>query len=88
LAGVRGQIVAAAVPRAEVVSGWDLAQWRPKPARRAAPSGSVWWLELDDTATAGSLRKLAKRGFWTEEQYETDMRRAEGYNRVAVAAWN
>ncbi|PZP50211.1 MAG: hypothetical protein DI596_15235, partial [Azospira oryzae] len=41
LAGVAGWIVAAAVPRAEVVSGWDLANWQPKPALRAAPAGSV-----------------------------------------------
>ncbi len=87
LHGVRGRLVAAAVPRAQVVSGFDLARWRPKPAQRAAAAGSVYWLdELD--ATPDALRKLVECGLWTEAQYNTDMRRAEGFNRVEVAQWN
>lgn len=86
LHGVRGRIVCAAVPRAEVVSGWDLARWQPKPAQRVAPTGSVYWIdELE--ATPEALRKLAERGLWTEAQYNTDMRRAEGFNRFALAAY-
>jgi len=87
LAGVRGRIVAAAVPRAQVVSGFDLARWQPKPAQRAAPAGSVYWLE-DLDATSEALRKLAERGLWTEAQYNDDLRRAEGFNRVALAQWS
>lgn len=87
LHGVSGRIVCAAVPRAEVVSGWDLAQWRPKPALRAAATGSVWWLELDDGVGAEALRKLVEYGLWTEEQYNRDMRRVEGFNRCSLAAY-
>jgi CRISPR-associated protein Cmr3 len=87
LAGVRGRIVAAAVPRAQVVSGFDLARWQPKPAQRAAPAGAVYWLdELD--ATPEALRKLSDRGLWTEAQYNDDLRRAEGFNRLALAQWS
>lgn len=85
LHGVRGRIVAAAVPRAEVVSGWDLAQWQPKAAQRAAPAGSVYWLELDDGTAPEALRKLAERGLWSEA-CEDAARRAEGFNRVQLAA--
>lgn len=86
LHGVKARLVCAAVPRAETVSGWDLAKWRPKTAQRAAPAGSVYWLdELD--ATPESLRKLAARGLWTDEQYPADMRRAEGFNRLTIAAY-
>ncbi len=88
LNGVRGRIVSAAVPRAQVVSGFDLARWEPKTAKRAAPTGSVWWLELDEGVTAEALRKLVERGLWTDEQYNRDMRRAEGFNRVTLAKWN
>lgn len=85
LHGVRGLIVCAAAPRAEVVSGWDLANGRPKPAKRAAPTGSVWWLnELD--ATPDALRKLVAHGLWSET-CEDASRRAEGFNRVTLAAW-
>lgn len=85
LHGVKGRLVCAAVPRAEVVSGWDLAKWQPKSAQRAAPTGSVWWLdELE--ATPEALRKLAERGLWNEP-CEDAARRAEGFNWLALAAW-
>jgi CRISPR-associated protein Cmr3 len=87
LHGVKGSIVCAAVPRFEVVSGWDLAKWQPKPALRAAPTGSVYWLELEQKVRADALRKLVERGLWTDEQYDSDMRRAEGFNRFTFAAY-
>ncbi|MDR3352270.1 MAG: hypothetical protein LBO00_04520 [Zoogloeaceae bacterium] len=88
LHGVRGKITAAAVPRFETISGWDLANWRPKPAQRAVPTGSVYWLdELE--ADADSLRALAEQGLWPETPTPEDrLRRAEGFNRCALAAWN
>ncbi|MGC8761155.1 MAG: type III-B CRISPR module-associated protein Cmr3, partial [Bryobacteraceae bacterium] len=45
LQGVRARLVAAAAARAETVSGWDLAREAPKPAQRAVPAGSVYWLD-------------------------------------------
>ena len=85
LHGVSGWLVCAAVPRAEVVSGWDLARWQPKDALRAAPAGSLYWLdELD--ATPDALRKLAETGLWRKSGDDA-ARRAEGFNRIAVAAY-
>jgi CRISPR-associated protein Cmr3 len=83
--GVRAQVVCAAVPRAEVISGWDLAKWQPKPALRAAPGGSVYWLDKLE-ATPEALRKLAEMGLWGEP-CEDSARRAEGYNRFHLAAY-
>jgi CRISPR-associated protein Cmr3 len=86
LHGVKARLVSAAIPRAEIISGWDLAQWQPKPAQRAAPTGSVYWLdELE--ATPESLGKLAAEGLWGEK-CEDAARRAEGFNRVWLAAWS
>jgi CRISPR-associated protein Cmr3 len=87
LAGVRARIVCAAVPRAEVVSGWDLALAQPKPARRVAPPGTVYWLdELE--ATAGGLRDLLEAGLWNHaSEEEASRRRAEGFNRFAIAVY-
>jgi CRISPR-associated protein Cmr3 len=87
LLGVAGWIVAAAVPRFEVVSGWDLAQWEPKPALRAVPTGSVYWLDLDENVTEAALCKLAEQGLWTDGEYASNMRRAEGFNRLTFALW-
>lgn len=83
--GIRGRLVCAAVPRAETVSGWDLARREPKPAERAAPAGSVYWIaELD--ATAEALGKLAERGLWPEADQNAS-RRAEGFNRFTFAVY-
>ena len=85
LHGVHARLAAAAVPRAEVVSGFDLASSQPKPAWRAAPAGSVYWLDEID-ATAQSLGNLAQAGLWPSELHD-DVRRAEGFNRITLAAY-
>ena len=82
---VRARVVCAAAPRSEVISGFDLADWRPKPAQRVAPTGSVYWLdELD--ATADALRNLAARGLWSDPT-ENAVRRAEGFNRLTFGTY-
>ncbi|WP_163141041.1 type III-B CRISPR module-associated protein Cmr3 [Arhodomonas sp. KWT] len=83
--GLRARVTAASVPRGGVISGWDLANKRPKPAVRVAPAGSVYWLELLQGDT-GALRKLAETGLWGLTPDNDDpMRRAEGFNRFAIA---
>jgi CRISPR-associated protein Cmr3 len=85
LHGVRGRLVCAAVSRCEVVSGWDVAKRQPKPAQRAAPMGSVYWLdELECTPEA--LTTLVERGLWSAS-CEDAVRRAEGFNRATIAVW-
>ena len=85
LHGVRARIVCAAAPRSEVISGFDLARRRPKPAERVAPAGSVYWLdELD--ATADALRNLAARGLWSDHEENTP-RRAEGFNHITFGTY-
>jgi CRISPR-associated protein Cmr3 len=52
-AGVTPQLIAAVVPRAQVISGWDLERDTPKPTRRLAPAGAVYFIrfaEHDDPA--------------------------------------
>lgn len=46
------ELVAAAVGRPEVVSGWDFVARGPKKCRRMAPAGSVYWYELADGVDA------------------------------------
>lgn len=83
--GLSARLVCAAVPRADIVSGWDLARRCPKPAERAAPAGSVYWLdELD--ASPEALGKLAAQGLWFDDHHNAQ-RRAEGFNRYSFAAW-
>lgn len=83
--GFSARVVCAAVPRGDVVSGWDLAAQYPKSAEQVAPAGSVYWLdELD--VSPGALGKLAEQGLWLADTHNPQ-RRAEGFNRFAFAAW-
>ena len=86
LHGVRARLVCASVPRAETISGWDLARWQPKAALRAASAGSVYWLDQLQ-ASPEALGKLAESGLWSDPCEDTQ-RRAEGFNRLAFAAYD
>ena len=74
---------AAAVSRPQVISGWDLAYWQPKPAQRLVPSGSVYWLEQREGLTITVLQTLVESGLPVAEP----TRRAEGFNNILIAAW-
>ena len=74
------------MPRPQIVSGFDIARSTPKPALRAAPAGSVYWLE-DLDATPAALAKLAETGLWLSGLHN-DPRRAEGFNRITFASLN
>ena len=83
-AGFSARLACAAIGRREVVSGWDLHGWKPKPAQAAAPAGSVYWFdELE--GDAGKLAAWVNQGLWGEH---TDrQRRAEGFNQALLATW-
>ena len=80
--------VSAAVPRAGVVSGWDLAHRRPKTAHRVSPPGSVYWFEELQCGTC-ILQTIAAQGLWScmAPSHVDAGRRAEGFNNIQVAAW-
>lgn len=81
------RLACAAVPRAELVSGWDLLENRPKPALAAAPAGSVWWFD-EFEGDAGKLAAWAAAGLWDNNSVIAASRRAEGWNRAWLGAWN
>lgn len=84
--GCAARLVAAAVHRADTVSGWDLARRQPKSAQRVAPAGSVYWFDSFQ-GQAEALGKLAAEGFWAMGDYPDPSRRAEGFNNLLIAAW-
>lgn len=77
-------LACAAVPRYEVISGWDLANWRPKNAQRLAPAGSVYWLK-NYSGSIASLQQLTETGIGVDTL--TSSRRAEGFNNIMIANW-
>ena len=87
--GFSARLACAAIGRHEVVSGWDLAQWRPKTAQRAAPAGSVYWFDGFE-GDAGKLASWVARGLCIENENTTpaqQQRRAEGFNTALLCAW-
>jgi CRISPR-associated protein Cmr3 len=88
-AGLRARLMAAAVPRSEVVSGWDVARRQPKPAVRVVPAGAVYWFERLE-GDPKILGKLESEGLWPlfgEPAPGEQARRAEGFNNVWFGAW-
>lgn len=83
--GIKARLVAAAVARSEVLSGWDLARKQPKDAQRIVPTGSVYWLD-ELQATPEALHKLVNNGLW-DELCEDTHRKAEGFNRINITMW-
>ncbi len=79
-------IVAAVVPRPEVLSGWDFAARRgdkwgaPKPTRRAVPAGSVYWLD----ATGADVRRVAEM-LWFQCVSSQPQDRLDGFGLAVVS---
>jgi len=85
LGDVSARVTCAAVPRCRVISGFDVARGRPKRAERAAPTGSVYWLE-DLDADTDTLAALLAHGLWPDNGTDKH-RRAEGFNRFSFGLY-
>ena len=86
--GFSARLACAALGRRETVSGWDLYQWKPKPAQAAVPAGSVYWFD-EFTGDADKLAAWVANGLWPDDPAKLQpTRRAEGYNRALLGAWN
>lgn len=89
---VRATVSAACVPRPEVVSGWDLAadngdgkpKGRPKPTRRLAPGGSVYFLELDGKPE--DLRQWCNET-WLSCVSDHEQDRRDGFGLATLGIW-
>ena len=85
--GFRARLVCATMGRREVVSGWDLHAWKPKPAQCMVPAGSVYWFD-QFRGDAGKLAAWVQSGLWSDNIDNMQrIRRAEGYNRAWLGAW-
>lgn len=94
--GVRPQLQAALVSRSQVVSGWDLAAPRtnrrgetvygaPKPTRRLAPAGSVFFLRLEGEPDA--VRQWV-RDHWMFAVSDAAQDRHDGFGLAVFGTWS
>ena len=90
--GVKAIVVAAAVNRYQTVSGWDYAyvapngrRGRPKPTRRLAPAGSVYFLKLDGDENAVDRFIDA---VWMHNISDKPQDRRDGFGLAALGVWD
>ena len=77
------KLVAAAVGRAQVVSGWDMTRGRsggPKQSRRLAPAGSAYWVEVIEGTAKDWLAKNSAFVSLAEDAQD----KLDGYGHAVV----
>jgi len=74
------EVLAAAVGRYEVVTGWDLDRQAPKRSRRMAPAGSVYWVRVPEGQTARDWARAA----WMRPVSDDAQDRRDGFGLCLV----
>ena len=88
--GVQPTLVAAVLRSSEVVSGWDFVMGSPKPSRRLAPAGTVFFLKLD--GTPDTIRTWVEK-MWLQavsddhDQGSPDQNRLDGFGLAVLGSW-
>lgn len=80
LPGLRLRLCAAAVERWQPHSGWNLAEGRPRQARKLAPAGTVYWFRILGNANVSDLGAL-----WL--CCVSDLRRGDGFGLALPSPW-
>lgn len=84
-AGITPELAAVACDRPQVISGWDLAAGKPKPTRRLAPAGSVYFLHLPGDEAA---RRKWIDEIWMHCVSDDLQDRLDGFGLAALGTWD
>jgi CRISPR-associated protein Cmr3 len=100
--GVQPVLQAVAIQRPQVVSGWELAAnhdndnqnnskkkagGRPKPTRRLAPAGSVFFLKLEGEREPNAIEQWL-RATWMHCISDDEQSRLDGFGLAVAGAWD
>jgi len=85
--GVTPTLAAAAVPRPQVVSGWDFALDKPKPSRRLAPGGSVYFLKLNQDAGPAAVEQWVDT-LWMHSISDDEQDQKDGFGLAVLGCWS
>lgn len=83
--GVTVSVQAVANSRYQAVSGWDYQHKKPKPTRRLAPAGSVYFLKLEGNDAA--IRQFVDE-VWLQAISDDERDRLDGYGLALLGAWD
>lgn len=93
-ASLHPKLVASAVSRAQVASGWDMLCTNengtigaPKPTRRLAPAGSVYFVKFDDADDAQEIQQWA-HDLWMTCISEDEQSQRDGFGLIVFGVWN
>lgn len=86
IASAQPSIVAAAVPGSGTVSGFDVAKNEPKPTRRFAPAGSVYFIRFGN-GDEGLVREWVN-AHWLGSLCEDAQDRRDGWGLSIVGCWD
>ena len=78
---IRLKLKAAAIPRWEPVSGWDLKAGKPRAIRRMVPAGGVYWFEILEGADKVN-------DLWLRPVSDNRQDRQDGFGIMVPGAWN
>lgn len=79
------ELKALAMGRAQVVSGWDFERGRPKPTRRLAAAGSVFFLKLNGNDK--DIKTWVKE-IWMHCVSDDDFHRNDGFGLAVLGIWD
>lgn len=83
--GVIPSLQAVALSRYQTVSGWDFEKGKPKPTRRLAPAGTVYFLKLDgDTA---AIKRWVST-IWMHCVSDGEQDRRDGFGLAVLGVWD
>ncbi len=86
LAELQIHILGVAMPRRpEHVSGWDMEIGRPKPTRRLAPAGTIYFVKLEGSAQA---RAAFVDALWLQSISDEPQDRRDGFGLALLGAWD
>jgi CRISPR-associated protein Cmr3 len=83
--GIEAHIQAIAIDRPQVVSGWDLANKKPKSSKRLAPAGTVFFLALRGSDAA--ISKWSK-SLWMQCISDEEQDRRDGFGLAVLGTWS
>ncbi len=84
--GIQAHLKAVACGRPAVVSGWDFVKDKPKPTRRLAPAGSVYYLKLEFLENLNLQNWLDE--IWLQGISDENQDRLDGFGIATIGTWN
>lgn len=84
--GVKPILKAVAIARPQIISGWDFEHNHPKPTRRLAPAGTVFFLNLGTKDK--NLIKNWIDDIWMNSISDTKQDRLDSFGLAILGAWS